>query len=481
MRWKWGASAAFSAALVSAVLVAAGCSSLLGLGDFKDQKADASAGNGGSDAGGAGGSAPEAGAGAGGTDGGGHSCTLDEAPFTIMKPAETGGVTPHQSMFVAEDVKQSQVYVVVGAEDGSSVLIQRVTDHAGSGRLGTLVSYSPQQGNAGVNSMFVTGAEVRNGALHVTGYGYDLASHEATGIDLVFTSNGPDLAPTPNLNKIPLPCATGAQVPGARFRWDAAGTPHYDYAVTCAEPSDAGADAGTTWDLFVDGIKIDSMTPGDHNVQVAEFALWGKKQYILLTGEAPTEGGIYYGTLPPTGAVSRVPLRFSKDANQISHALRAWPVTSGISLFGLQVEATVTDAGVTLGTPAYFWQGVFTNAQLGDLANAPPLEMKKIQTLGSVGDFVLYSEPRMGALGAVMAGASIVGDAARFSLYSPAGAPLVVAQQAAKVDTSTGDQILDAAAGPLGTLSLVVVWDVQTPGPDGALNSMVKGQVYFCN
>lgn len=458
MRWTWGARAAISGALVSAMVVLAGCSSLLGLGDFKDQKPDASAGNAG-----AGGSAPEAG-GAGGTDGGGYSCSLDGAAFTIMKPTETGGVTPNHSMFVAAG--DNQVFVVMGADQGGTVLVRRVTDQPGNSRLGTLVTYSPQQAGGGVNSMYVTGVEVRNGALHVTGYGSLPASPDWTGIDLVFTpQNGPDLGPNPKVNLIPAPCS---DVRSAIYRWDAGGKLHS--AVTCIEPGDAGS---APWDLYVDGIKIDSKTPGDNNLEASHFVL-ENKQYFVLTGEAPGEGGIYHAALGSTGSVSRVTLRLSTDANQASQASLAWPVTGGMSIMGLRA----TKIGNTLGPPAAFWQGVFTDAQLPDLAKVPPPEMTSVQPLKAVSDFVGYAEPRVGpALGAVMAGASMGGDVVRFSIFSPDGVPRVVAKQATQVDTSNGDQILGAAAGIL-TSNPIVVWDVQNTTSS---DSTVKGQVYICN
>lgn len=462
--------------VLAGALVAFGCSSVLGLGDFTDGKPDASA-NGGaggtsgdSSVGGTGGSAgamPDAG-GAGGTDAGdagpGVLCS-DNDQFTVLADTDTAGKTADNSLFVVGD--GAKAYVVMGSNDGSTVLVQTVTDKAGPGRVDSkaLATVIPP------GSMNVTGAQLAGGKLHIMGYGNYDNVNGMSGIDVAFDQpNPPGIDPnSASETDIPLPGGC-TSVKRAFYTYDSAGQLHS--AVAC-DASDGGSDH----DLYVDGALLPSAPAGSTN-EVTHFAL-SHGEYVLLTGEGPGVGLVYHAKLATPPAKPTFPDGQNVLFASQGHAtwlLAAWPAASGTSLMALDV--TRVDGGYGFGPPTTVYQGVPNS--LDDLAQVPPPGLNPIANAPDAPSFQkldLYGKPEAVLFGTVMVGEPLTAkNHIAIALFSPDGSPYFVDQSVA---TAIGNQkFLDAAAGPLGGAILVVRNVYSTK--DGGSVSTVEGDVFDC-
>ncbi len=460
-----------SAALVAAMVVAPGCGSLLGLGDFADQKTDASASGGSAGTGGSGGATGGSGGvgaagGSGGVTGGAGgsapdggdagdagpqvTCTGIET-FHVLKGTQTTGLTASNSLFVATG--NNEAYVVMGTENPAHVFVQRVTDQSGSSRLAEFADIQPD--------IHVTGAQIVGNTLHVTGYGNYYNSGWGQ-VDLSFSLQSPIdwTAPTVDFAPVPAPCAT---IQRAFYIYDSSGQRHS--AMSCVEDADGGSGG---MDLYVDGNPIGTNQALDGSYEVTSFAL-SHAQYVLVTGEAPGEGVVFYGSFGSASLTKSKKIQFG--ANGGSWPLAAWESTSGTSIILYSVRFD-PDAG--FGFPLDLYAG--TVSDLATLDNVPPPNMLHIASVNSQPAIRLAGKPAHVTNRTLLAESTFGGDEVAFSVFAADGTPLAL-HQVVKQSSSTSIKYRDVAVGAIGN-SVFVVWNEYNTDTS---ESIVDGELFDCN
>ncbi len=477
---------ASASALLAAATWVSACSSVLGLGDFTDQKADASANGGSAGIGGSGGATGDSGptggsggatggsggamGGSGGAMGGSGGSAPDAGPdsgdagpsiactdgevFDALVNSDTNG---HAGNVFAVG-NGTEAYVVMGTDDRKRVLVQSVTDHPGSRR-----------GNKAVvdvaGSMTVTGAQISASTLHVTGYGDYKNNSTWESIDLSFDLTN-SLAATPDKEDLAAAPSGCPEIRRAFYVYDSVGVRHS--AVSCLE--DASGPSTGPMHLYVDGTPVGTTSTPNGTWEVNHFEI-SNGQYVVLTGEGPGEARLLHAAVnSPANFSSPVEVKFEATAPVTTWPMAAWDSTGGTSLLVLEVDVS----GGGLSTPATLWHGVFSN--LDDVAQTPPPSMTAIQQALKPADitkFYLYGKPSKIDIGEVVAGFIFPAEnSVVYGLFSADGTPLSLGRPVAQ---ASGKQVFpDVASGSLDGDPLIV-WNVS----DGT-TSLVEGQSFHC-
>ncbi len=468
-------------------LVVPACSSLLGLGDFKDAPADGgsaggaagiggSAGTGGtsgtagSAGGGAGGSAGvDAGGGAGGasgsagsagaagSDAGSFGCALQSGAFSVLSTTDLDGMTvDHNGLFVIDgplrtDGTPSETFVVLSSH--SSTIPQRITVRAlqddVANRVRGMAEYEP------ASSLYIESGYADGNALYLLG-------RRGTGlVQIGFDITTGDPAPMPTEQTFaPSVCS---DLRGACFAREGNAI---HATLTCSAP---GADGGTELTLIHDGNVVASGPGNDMSVRSCYHR--GSTQ-VIQTGDDFGLTQLRVGSNLGELGVEH-PLHFTSDSTRTSTLGMLALNPSGDSL----VIMGVTYLTPPKYTPLDFYAGAVPLTAPQDLDQVPPPEVSKFATITAPADFIAYSrpDPRTGRVD--VAGANPLSfDKVAFTAVGYDGKPLIFNYPVYQTDPQVSI-VPVVATGAVG-FSSVVVWQEQDT--DGT-NDRVRGQALFCH
>jgi hypothetical protein len=439
-----------------------GCSSLIGLGDFKDGPAGGSAGTG---AGGA------AGGGTGGSAGFGGSAGAAGGPNVTCKPAggmleiATPADMPDLQDVDTEKLTIAPATVTSGAlefvaiaytqktNSTPAILVRTVRDTAPY--LGDLLSQATPDsvhfraiaGAAGQTELtLVGGADWQLGQLS-----YSLAG--ANGLDP--TSGQVGLYPTPAI-------CDGATEQRAVF---ALSPPSgVRYAVMCQQNGDQGLFVGESGN-GVTSVATHSADAGppDDTLRVSFYTYQGNQHLIGTENGAFRHGS----TAAELANVSQMDL--AKGPGDQTFLVQVLPLPAGST--GSMIVAARFNTTQNKGD---IYSGVFTLADYPKIGTKMPSQLSPILTDISLDDVAQFGYANYGPQTVDMAGPTFTGDAVRFWKLTREGKPLVVNYQVPNVPAVP---VLHAAAAPLGLYDLVV-WSQQ----DGSTKDTthIRGQLLLC-
>lgn len=425
-------------------LGALGCSSLLGLGDFKDAPDGGTAGTGagGSDAG-------------GGPDAGGRlHCASVSSVLNFIKPsdiADDGGVVTldTEHIFLAIDEANSAVFVVVpytATDDTPGVAISSLRDQSNPTPQG-VVSARIDSSPSGLLRIMAGTVDATNSTVHL--YGLSNETPDA----LSFHYDGSDRASSiGQLTPLPDPkCANNAQI-----AFDPTSS---RFALGC--PSSSGATLHVS-----DGTNLTSVTTQstDPTTLLPKAYTYEGGTHLILS----EKGFVRFGS--NLSGLTEGPLDLSKASTDQTLVLTALPApagTTGTTLLAARVSAT-------LGYGTLF-AGVFPTSAYADIATKMPSELSPVTTI-DLTNSIDFGIPFFNSARITLAGVATTSNRVSYWQLDRSGKPLVIDYTVPNVSSAP---LLKAFAAPLG-FNTLVVW-AQNDGDGGPSSIRVRGEVIACS
>jgi hypothetical protein len=357
--------------LVALSAGATACSTILGLGDFKNAEQDASVGSGGSagTAGseatggasgnaGTGGSAGTAGtAGAAGGDSGPTTVKCQNVGATVdLDDPDAGAVTiGDHGLWLAEDPSQDRVFVVIATSAG---MLVRAVAYSNALTLGNPTLVSTVTTDPG-------GVAVGNNTLDV--YTDDLQKVEFS----VGGGSAADLTLLPTTPVASCPANTDEAPNQARYGFDSNQQLHW--AATCSGTS--------TTELVVDGTTwLQTGSPSDKDLEVQDYAYLGATQ-DGGTGQGMVVLGDHHQFLDVNnGGEKSFNIAQDDGGTSQSGATAIWKPSSGH--FGL--AGTEIHIANGLQASADFYTGVMAVTDVGELVTAPKSVLNDVVFVSSL-------------------------------------------------------------------------------------------------
>ncbi len=462
------------AALVAGSAIA--CSSLLGLGDFKDAPADGGVGQGG--ASGSAGSAGSAGtsgaggaagaAGAGGTAGAGGQpglvCEPAGQPISVLSAATLGTDTlDSDALSVASSNGDAYVGVVGtgSAPDGGTgkvTLYARSLRNEGGQIKGGTVTYQVPAGEFRISSRWITG-----GRFHLAGQ----MDQQLADVSFQIGNNGGDLVAPAQLDTTASPCQSGTYLREAVFAFD--GTASHT-AVTCQQYGDGGTNSDVRA-LYVDGKLVDNGSdPGQ--ALVARRLAYVQGTYVLVTGnDFGPPVVLRYGT---TIASLKATHDFSltTDSTRFSALFSMVPRADDTGLVALGAVLTGPPSAPAV-IPADILGRFVSPASLGELAQTPAPGFAAVGQFATTKEIAGYTLPAVLPNRLVYAGKNPINSSNVHMIVVDDDAKVLAPNTL--VYETTNSTVLAAAAGHLD-VNMLIAWSEETSG-----QYSVGAQAMFCH
>ncbi len=454
------------AALVSLACLAPACSSLLGLGDFKDAPADAGSTGGSAGVGGGAGAAGSAGtAGTGGaagkdggsdaSDGGTFDCTPLGNAFSVLSAADLGNATINRLLMVdgpaVSAATKPRMFAIADAGP-AGLFVRSLTDDPNA-PAGNLLTYSPSP------SFGVGFAYADKTALYLLGQ---------QGSDLVELSFPLDSGGDPQTPPVPTtiaakPCSQGVE--SLCFMHDGSSVIHT--AVTCNEQN---AEAGSTLALYLDGTFVGS-APNSKDDFIIRGCTEIGSTLVVQTGADFGPTALRYGKVADDLKTAH-PISFTSDQNR--GTVIGAPIADpghGLMLMG------ITLAGPPNYTPIRVFAGVIPVASFADLDKAPVPGLSQGPTLSDINQLNSFQSADVGQSIVQFAGTDLTGAKVGLTVVSSAGKVLVFGAPVHTADLQTS-KVVAAAVGSV-SVSSFVVWQEQSA--EGGAKQYVLGRPMLCS
>lgn len=443
-----------SAILAGAVMMlclAPACSSLLGLNDYKDAKADAGS------TGGAGGTAGKDAGGDANDAGSTFHCDPQGTIFDVLKASElSNAAVDGESLIVVDGASATPgdnhyTYVVLTDDlAGTQNIVVRSIEDSFTSRLGNMVAYNPSQ------QFKIKAGYADQTHLHVLGRTYT----DLVDVSFPLGNNAQPGMPT----EVPLfanACPNGIQ----RSCFAREGSTVHTL-VTCNEPT---PDGGPWFSLYLDGALVDSGPDTNYELDVQDCTMVGST-LVMSTSTDPGYPLLRYG-------------QSAKELQQ-THPFKLTTDSTRATGIGAMIPTPAADGLVVLGmtyvpkayVPIDGYAGVVPLKSFADLETIPVPELLKQLTITKLAQVYLNARGDVGPDFNLFAGPSMDLSSVGLTVLDNGGNLLDFGIPVYGADL-TKSSVAAAAVGRVRN-SIIVVWAEQDAGGG---NERIRGQAMICS